>query len=327
MENSLVEWTEHPNQLVKVKSCNLIGKGGFGKVYKHFYDLDGKVYAIKKILLTQQSANNALKEIRVLSGLNHIHIVRYFTSWIDSEVYSETRRVREEEVVDDEEVENDEDTVFIRDNRVFFLCIKMEYCESTLTQYFLNRKNLDLNPHFIPQILKGVRYLHSNAIIHRDLKPDNILITDKNVIKITDFGLAKTFKSRFPIKNNTTYAGTILYASPEQYNGESYERETDIFSLGIILFEFQHLFKTDMERIQAILALRNGYLGIGDFKDAPMILDMIKPQAQRPTIHRVISYFSIHGEDPVLWCRDLVWEILFRVFSHDNNNRRSDDTK
>jgi serine/threonine protein kinase len=289
------------NQLLKVNSCELIGKGGFGKVYRHFYELDCKIYAIKKILLTEQSANNAIKEVRILSGLNHINIIRYFTSWIESSSSN-----------DIEETEED-DVLIIKDKNVFFLCIKMEYCEKTLSQYLLERNNFNMNSNYIQQILTGVKYLHEHQIIHRDLKPDNILITHNNIIKITDFGLVQTEPIIKLSDKHTTYAGTYLYVSPEQYLGLNYSFDTDIYSLGIIIFEMCHLFKTDMERINLILKLKNEMI-IGSYiENYEIILKMIGNQNHRPTINQIFSNFYQPYHNPHIICRDIIWEIILNV--------------
>lgn len=289
------------NQLLKVNSCELIGIGGFGKVYKHFYELDCKVYAIKKILLTEQSANNAIKEVRILSGLNHINIIRYFTSWIES--------TNSNDIEDDE----NEDVLIVKDKNVFFLCIKMEYCEKTLTQYLSERNDFNLNFNYIQQILTGVKYLHEHQIIHRDLKPDNILINHNNIIKITDFGLVKTKSAINVSSKHTTYVGTFLYVSPEQYFGLDYSFDTDIYSLGIIIYEMYHLFKTDMERIKSIMNLKNNLI-IGSFiENYEMILKMVGEQNNRPTINQIFSTFYQPYQNPHIICRDIIWEIILNV--------------
>jgi serine/threonine-protein kinase len=95
------------------------------------------------------------------------------------------------------------------------------------------------------QIVSAVAFAHSHGIIHRDLKPANIMIKDDSQIKVLDFGLAKTVRpagapdgslsSR--ISQNGLIIGTVSYMSPEQLRGERLDFQTDIFSLGIILYE------------------------------------------------------------------------------------------
>ena len=97
------------------------------------------------------------------------------------------------------------------------------------------------------QIGEGISYLHSFGIIHRDIKPDNILITNKNEIKIIDFGLSKIIGNNE--KTNEGY-GTLHYAAPEILLRIPYGKEIDIWALGILLFY--------------ILTGRNPFIGINE---------------------------------------------------------------
>jgi len=119
-------------------------------------------------------------------------------------------------------------------------------------------KKLDI----FKQIVLGLDEIHSKNIIHRDLKPSNILLIN-NKVKIGDFGLSKYIKSdHIDLKeikeNNTTMMGSVLYSSPEQLYGDEYDYRTDIYSLGIILFEMLNRFETEMERNIKITELKKG---------------------------------------------------------------------
>ena len=131
----------------------LIGKGGFGKVYREFYPLDNRVYALKKILLTRNNATTALREVRVLSGLDHPHIVRYYHSWLETfssniECTSSTDSISSiassscsEADAEEDEAEAVVDTVAPTALTRFFLCIRMQFCESTLYRYMREETN------------------------------------------------------------------------------------------------------------------------------------------------------------------------------------------
>lgn len=285
----------------------LIGKGGFGRVFKVFHHLDNQCYAIKQIRVAEDNLENALKEIRILASVSHPHIIRYFHSWISSKPCQEGGYSSDE----DEE----ENGVVVRKSPHYFFNIQMEYCISTLKQYLRERVCLDISvcSTIVFQIIQGLSFLHSHSIVHRDLKPDNVLLSslDPFHIKITDFGLAKDIKASSPFPPDAScYAGSLLYGAPEQLYQKMYSYASDVYSLGIILFELQHLFRTDMERVLSIQKLRQE-------RDADclyfrsLILDMTDPDAsRRPSLFMLRNQYFTDWNDPLLLCRDLVWQVV-----------------
>ncbi|MDB5812378.1 MAG: hypothetical protein JWN94_4500 [Betaproteobacteria bacterium] len=94
---------------------------------------------------------------------------------------------------------------------------------------------LDVVVNITAQLADGLRCLHANGIFHRDIKPSNILIAPDNVAKIGDFGLAHLPMS--DLTRTGTVIGTPRYMSPEQAQGQIVDYRTDIFSLGVVMFE------------------------------------------------------------------------------------------
>lgn len=86
------------------------------------------------------------------------------------------------------------------------------------------------------QISKALECAHKNNIIHRDIKPHNILVTEENIVKVTDFGIAKASNS-VTITNTSKIMGSAHYFSPEQAKGSYVDFRTDIYSLGIVMYE------------------------------------------------------------------------------------------
>ena len=88
------------------------------------------------------------------------------------------------------------------------------------------------------EILKALDYIHANGVVHRDLKPENIMVDENDHIKLIDFGIAgDTASRRLTYANFTSMLGTPNYISPEQVKGKRGDGRTDIYSMGVILYE------------------------------------------------------------------------------------------
>jgi len=185
-----------------------IGHGSFSMVYKGEHIESGKVVAIKKINITFNNGFNREKiekEIEIMKSLKHKNIVQLYESLYDNY------------------------------NSVFLI---MEYCDGGNLSQFLNKKPLKEKyvKEFMNQICSAVKYLYQHKILHRDIKPQNIMMIDKKTIKLTDFGFAKNFQSDEETMAQTI-CGSPIYMAPEIIKCNQYSIKTDLWSIGVILYE------------------------------------------------------------------------------------------
>lgn len=186
-----------------------IASGGMGVVYKAF-DLSLQRTVALKFLSPDHTPNaterdRLLREARAASVLDHENIAAI-------------HRVGETE-----------------DSRLF---IDMGYYEGEDLATRMRRtppkfaQALDI----VAQVARGLAHAHAHGVIHRDIKPANVILTQEGVAKIVDFGLAR-FVSPDASTLSLNLTGTLLYMSPEQLTGKSLDARTDIWSLGVILYE------------------------------------------------------------------------------------------
>jgi serine/threonine-protein kinase len=116
----------------------------------------------------------------------------------------------------------------------------MEWCEGRLLRKLLDEGKLprDRVLRIATAVLEALDYIHANGVVHRDLKPENIMVDDNDHIKLIDFGIASDSASRrLTYANFTAKLGTPNYISPEQVKGKRGDSRSDIYSMGVILYE------------------------------------------------------------------------------------------
>lgn len=117
--------------------------------------------------------------------------------------------------------------------------IVMELAEGITLKEYIRKKGY-LSPketvEISTQIASAISHAHKNHIIHRDIKPQNILVSDTGIIKVTDFGIAKATSSN-TVTSTATAMGSVHYISPEQAKGRFCDEKSDIYSLGITMYE------------------------------------------------------------------------------------------
>jgi serine/threonine protein kinase len=184
----------------------LLGSGGMGRVYKVRSVISGREEAMKILLPDFASepelAARFMAEIRTLAGLDHPNITQLRTA---------------------SQIQNQ------------FVMV-MEYVEGTTLDKLSTQMHLDQILDYSMQVLSALSYAHGKGVTHRDIKPANIMITTHGVVKLMDFGIAKSTTDMNLTRPGTTM-GSIYYMSPEQVRGGTVDGRTDIYSFGVTLYE------------------------------------------------------------------------------------------
>ena len=204
------------SQLKKYRKIKYLGKGSYGAaILVELRSDPSKKYVVKEIIIghlkptEQQTAKN---EAGVLNKLSHSNITSYIESFVENAK----------------------------------LYIVMEFADGgDLSEAIKSKKEAaarwseeEIMRIFV-QICLALKHVHDTNILHRDLKSQNIFLTSKGIIKLGDFGIAKILDSTDDQAN--TQIGTPYYLSPEICESQPYGRQSDIWSLGVVLFEIAAL--------------------------------------------------------------------------------------
>lgn len=206
---------------------NNIAKGAFATIHKGKHIYTDTLVAIKELKVSNINnlKRHVNRELEIHKKLDHPNIVKLY------------------------------DIIFETNENIIYMIL--EYCEYGDLQKYQNKKPLSekIIQEYMIQLRNALKYLHDCNIVHRDLKPANILLKDPLTIKITDFGLARnnisthTHNLTHNLAHNldeyndsnedlfSTYCGSPIYMSPELLNRQNYNSKSDLWSIGIILYE------------------------------------------------------------------------------------------
>ncbi len=187
----------------------IIGVGGMAVVYKAYDNVENRIVAIKilkeEFISNEEFVRRFKNESKAIAMLSHPNIVKvYDVSFGDIIQY-----------------------------------IVMEYIDGITLKEFIERQGSlrwQDAVYFTIQVLKGLQHAHDKGIVHRDVKPQNIMVLADGTIKVADFGIARFARNEQRTITDKAI-GSVHYISPEQARGEKTDEKTDIYSVGVMLYE------------------------------------------------------------------------------------------
>ncbi|MEP6539269.1 MAG: protein kinase [Bryobacteraceae bacterium] len=186
----------------------ILGAGGMGKVYKVRNVISERLEAMKVLLPNLESdpdlADRFMREIKVQASLAHPNIAALHTA---------------------QRIENQ-------------LVMMMEFVEGVTIEQEMHAGAISIEKgvEYISQVLSALAYAHARGVVHRDIKPANMMLTPSGVVKLMDFGIAKISADPKLTQTGRTL-GSLYYMSPEQINGFALDARSDLYSLGVSLYE------------------------------------------------------------------------------------------
>ena len=270
------------------KIIEVIGRGGMGVVYKAT-DLNlEKTVALKMIDPFYARDENFLRRFRTeaiaLAKLENKNIVGVYA-------------LRE------------------TDNGLFMV---MEYVQAKTVSDWLKEKGafqIDEALKIIRQLLNAINHAHNVGVIHRDIKPNNILLCEDGTVKVMDFGLAKLIQEHGEQSTVTQTAGTLFYMSPEQIKGSKIDNRSDIYSIGMTIYEML-TGRIPFER------------GSGDFNIQKQIIEgkIVPPDNYNSGLPKPLVKFIMKAIDknPEKRFRNIT-EMLSELYQFETNEKSSED--
>lgn len=285
------------------KKVKTLGEGSFGKAYLVECKSDKSYAVIKQIDITnmpEEEKKETLDEAKIMEAFNHPNICRF------REVYK-TKRGK--------------------------LCIVMDYADGgDLQQYLKKQKKYmteDMILSWFTQICLALKHIHDRKVLHRDLKSQNVFLTKSNWVKLGDFGIAKVLEHTKDIAK--TVVGTPYYLSPEIIESSPYSFSSDIWSLGVLLYEMAALrppFDAGSLHDLASKIIKGKYPPIPKAYSTNLnlligTLLQVDPK-KRPNINQILKYPLIAAKIPQFLEDDLFQDEFSHTIIH---NRKFFDAK
>jgi serine/threonine protein kinase len=232
-----------------------IGRGGMAEVFRGIDHVLERDVAIK--VLTERSddvCRRFLIEAQSMARLNHPNIVAVYDVGVDRHLSY----------------------------------IILEFVQGT-TMREIDKTNLSFDNAIALtiQLLEALRYAHSQGIIHRDLKPGNLMVGQDQVLKVTDFGLARRMSDMSNLTQSGEIVGTIAYLPPERFLGKPGDRSSDLYSVGVLMYELlcgALPFPPDSGDLVAVM-----YAHVNDRPKPPRLLNPHIPPALDRIIMRLLE--------------------------------------
>ena len=187
---------------------SMLGVGGMGRVYRVRNVISDRTEAMKVLLpdlvAEPDLAVRFISEIRMLASFDHPNIAQLHTA-------------------------------FQVDNQ---LVMMMEFVEGSTLEQIAKQGPIPQSDiiNYMQQVLAALSYAHGRGVVHRDIKPANIMVTTQGVVKLMDFGIAKSRTEQDLTRPGTTM-GSLYYMSPEQVRGGTVDARSDIYSVGVMMYE------------------------------------------------------------------------------------------
>ena len=263
----------------------IIGRGGFGKVWKVRLKKANELFALKEMskvkIIDRRSEVSIMSERNLLSSLHHSFIVNMHFAFQD----------------------------------FYNLYLVMDLLTGGDLRYHIAHKRTfseKQTKFIIANMLLALEYIHNKNIIHRDIKPENLVLESNGYVRITDFGVAKINEE----DNSSETSGTPGYMAPEVILVQNHSFPSDFFALGVIGYEFMLGYRPYLGRgrkeIKQLIISKQAKLKIDEIPDdwSKESMDFINQLLQRKPKKR-LGYNGIGEIKNHSWMKDINWDLLF----------------